>query len=276
MNKFTPFVKSFLPPFIYQKIKNNSKFSVTFKGRYSSWAEAANVSLGYDSSIILDRVLEASLKVQNGEALYERDSVLFNEIQYSWPLAAALGLTAGEYDGNLHVLDFGGALGSTYFANRNLIKSFKRVTWSIVEQQNYVKAGNKYFSNDILTFYDTIQDAKNQNPINCVILSAVLQYLENPYDIIAEICKLKPAYIILDQTITNNTENNSYHVQLTPSSIYKASYPCSSLSEKKLMNQMAPHYDLVAKFDSLDFPTLAQINSTFNGYIMKDKNEKFD
>ena len=41
------------------------------------------MSSGYDSQLILDKVLTSTLKVKNGEAAYERDSVLFDEIQYA-------------------------------------------------------------------------------------------------------------------------------------------------------------------------------------------------
>ena len=45
--------------------------------------------------------------MKNGEAVYERDSVLFDEIQYSWGLLAGLQKAALENDGKLCVLDFG-------------------------------------------------------------------------------------------------------------------------------------------------------------------------
>lgn len=44
-------------------------------------------------------MLEATLKVKRGEAVFERDSVLFDEIQYSWPVTAAL-----IRNGRLHLL----------------------------------------------------------------------------------------------------------------------------------------------------------------------------
>ena len=59
-----------------------------------------------------------AFKVKNGEAVYERDSVLFDEIQYSWGLLAGLEKAALEHDGKLCVLDFGGSLGSTYYQNK--------------------------------------------------------------------------------------------------------------------------------------------------------------
>ncbi len=59
-------------------------------GDYRIWDEAMVASTGYDSGIILEKTKAARLKVKNGESAYERDSVLFDEIQYAWPLLACL------------------------------------------------------------------------------------------------------------------------------------------------------------------------------------------
>jgi hypothetical protein len=52
--------------------------------------------------------------VKTGEAVYERDSVLFDEIQYSFPVIAALLRVASANKGKLNVLDFGGSEKSHY------------------------------------------------------------------------------------------------------------------------------------------------------------------
>ena len=59
-------------------------------GNYFAWEQACQDSTGYDSTVILERVQNALIKVKSGEAVYERDSVLFDETQYSWPLLACL------------------------------------------------------------------------------------------------------------------------------------------------------------------------------------------
>jgi hypothetical protein len=66
------------------------RFIYGFRGDYKNWSDAAKDSVGYDSDIILSKVLDSSLKVIKGEAAHERDSVTFERIQYSWPLLAGL------------------------------------------------------------------------------------------------------------------------------------------------------------------------------------------
>jgi hypothetical protein len=65
-----------------------------FSGNYATWAAAQNASTGYDSATILEKCKNALLKVKNAEVAYERDSVVFDKVEYSWPVLAAL-LRAG-------------------------------------------------------------------------------------------------------------------------------------------------------------------------------------
>src|SRR4051812_16031823 len=88
---------------------------ITFTGDYDSWEAAQKDSTGYNTEIILDRTCAALLKVKNGAAVFERDSVLFDQPQYSFGLMAGLLRAAMMNNGRLSVLDFGGSLGTSYF-----------------------------------------------------------------------------------------------------------------------------------------------------------------
>lgn len=86
---------------------------------FNSWADATAHSGGYDDEII-NKILVSARKVRDGEIAYERDSVIFNEIKYSWPLLASL-LLAAETKNNLRVIDFGGSLGTTFRQNSQFL-----------------------------------------------------------------------------------------------------------------------------------------------------------
>lgn len=90
-------------------------------GNFSSWNEAVIRSTGYDSQIILEKVKNSLLMVRDGMAPYERDSVIFSEVQYSFPLLSGLMWIAAQNNGRLNVLDFGGSLGSSYFQNLHFL-----------------------------------------------------------------------------------------------------------------------------------------------------------
>ncbi|MBI3006142.1 MAG: methyltransferase, TIGR04325 family, partial [Ignavibacteriales bacterium] len=150
-------VKLFLPPVLSKLFARNS-FSKSFTGNYSSWDEALAHSTGYDSPEILNTVTQALLKVKRGQAEYERDSVLFDSIEYSWPLLSGLMLAAAQNYGKLSVVDVGGSLGSSFFQNRKFLAYLKSVRWSVVEQKHFVEAGKAHFENSRLRFYSSLME----------------------------------------------------------------------------------------------------------------------
>ena len=84
MTKFKSIIKAITPPIIislFLKLKNSVQGQLIWSGDYKTWEDAQARCTGYDSEIILDKVKNSLLKVKNGEAIYERDSVLFDEIQ---------------------------------------------------------------------------------------------------------------------------------------------------------------------------------------------------
>ena len=86
-------LKHFVPPIfilIYRKIVPKKEKVGIWAGDFASWEEAQSNCSGYDSDIILEKCRNALLKVKNKEAVYERDSVLFDKIQYSWGLLAGI------------------------------------------------------------------------------------------------------------------------------------------------------------------------------------------
>jgi putative methyltransferase (TIGR04325 family) len=83
-----------------------SKNNTSFEGSYSTWQEADVLCNGYDNMEILQKILSATLKVKNGEAVYERDSVIFDQNEYSWPVLTGLMCAVAQKSGCLKVLDF--------------------------------------------------------------------------------------------------------------------------------------------------------------------------
>lgn len=246
------FNKLFKSKSIVRKIVDENKIS--FEGNYKKWMEALNNCSGYDSNVILSKVLSSTLKIKTGEAVFERDSVLFDHIEYSWPVLAGLLFAAARSQGNLNVLDFGGSLGSSYFQNRKFLKTLNQLQWSVIEQSHYVNVGKLHIEDEHLKFYTSIDECLFHNKPNVVLLSSVLQYLESPYDILNQIILFEPDLILFDRTCYQyGAERDQILIQRVPSSIYKASYPCWFFDEKKLLNFMDKGgYKLIEEFQSLD------------------------
>jgi putative methyltransferase (TIGR04325 family) len=262
-----------LPPVINRQLRRFvGGGAIRFEGPFGTWAEATQRSSGYDSQEILDKVLAATLKVKNGEAAYERDSVLFDEVQYSWPVTAALMYAAARNKGRLSVLDFGGSLGSSYFQNREFLKDLIEVRWSVIEQPHFVEAGRKYIQDERLRFFGSIDEYSKSEKADLVVLSSVLQYLDNPHEMLQTLLALDAEIIILDLTIVNSGLTDIPYIQKIPSNIYSAEYPAWSLSAQKLGESLAnANYQQVSTFKTLDFPALMEIKSEFKGFFYERK-----
>jgi putative methyltransferase (TIGR04325 family) len=252
-----------------------NEITVLFSGNYNSWNEVKEIAEGYDSAHILEKCKTSLLKVKNGEAVYERDSVLFDEIQYSWPLLAGLQRVALENKGNLCVMDFGGSLGSTYYQNKEFLNTLNKLEWCIVEQKEFVDCGKKYFEDEQLKFYYTVEKCISDHKPDVLVLSGVLQYLEKPYEWIEKFIALKIPYIIIDRTTLVKSERDILTVQNVPEGIYKASYPAWFFNIDRFIEQFK-NYATLASFDTHQGVVIHLENgltSTYKGYILKYRDD---
>ncbi len=247
------FFKAILPPFLIALIGKLKTNKYGWHGNYASWEEAQAASTGYDTNKILQAVRASLLKVKHGEAVYERDSVIFDKIQYSWPLLSGLLLSAVKNNGRLNVLDFGGSLGSTYFQNKKFLDQLDHVTWSIVEQPHFVDVGRKEFEDNKLKFYDTVDECVTKEQPNVLLLSSVLQYMEKSYELLDQILRYGFEYIVIDRTSFNLENKNKITLQVVPPSIYEASYPCWLFNENDFINYfISKQYKIIERFEGSD------------------------
>jgi len=247
-------IKQLTPPaFIHvaKRLRGNGPTgALGLSGDYRSWDEAMAASTGYDSDVILEKTRLALLAVKNGEAGYERDSVLFDEIEYAWPLLAGLMWVAARCGGALNVLDFGGSLGSTYFQNRAFVSTLPEVRWNIVEQSRHVETGKAWFEDDRLHFYADIAGCLAETQPNVVLLSSVLQYLERPYAILDQVLALPGEHVIIDRTPFWAGPSDRLCVQTVPPSIYPASYPSWIFSRQQFRSRLDDDWQCIVTFDN--------------------------
>ena len=272
--QLTTFAKDWLPPAIVRHLRRLPRLGggITFEGPFASWDEAAECSSGYSSENILEKVLAATLKVKCGEAVFERDSVLFDEIQYSWPVTAGLMWAAARNHGRLSVLDFGGSLGSSYFQNQKFLGGLQNVRWSVVEQPHFVEAGRQFIQDEQLVFYSTIAECVAAEKLNVVLLSSVLQYLEKPYAILDELVRSGVDIILIDRTSFYNGEEDLIAVQKVAEVIYPASYPLWVFSKKKIISHLSKTFSLVTeKLSPEDFVPFASGSFSFSGLVLNRK-----
>ena len=271
-------VKGITPPIVLNALRRitNSlgRDTVRFTGNFASWEEADRASTGYANPIVLERTRSALLKVKNHEAAFERDSVLFDRIDYPFPLMAGLLRAAAEKgsSSSLSVLDFGGSLGTTYFQCRSFLPSLRSLRWSIVEQPAHVTCGRSDFENDELHFYESIEDCLRVESPNVLLLSSVVQYLPKPYSFLAEVVRQGFENIIIDRTPFLSRGFDRLTIQRVPDWIYPAVYPCWFLSEHRFLEQFNGQYDLLTSFPALDTLQPDGDEAYFKGYIFKRTN----
>lgn len=216
---------------------------------FPDWGSACAAAEGYDSEAIATKVVEAARFVRDGRALWERDSALFYKEEYNIPLIASLMSVAAWNGGTLSVLDFGGALGSTYMQHRSFFAGLKLVAWHVVEQPHVVSIGKQEFSNDTIHFWPTMSECARRETIDVILFSSVLQYMEDPYALVAEAGALNPKALLIDRTPFSPV-GEKIIVQQVPESIYKASYACRLLDREKLKAAIPSTYHCLPEFPS--------------------------
>ena len=261
-------VKQCLPPFVLNFLKRF--LSKNFFVNYLSWETAEQMSKGYHSDNIIEKVRKSAKLVFNGEAMYERDSIIFNRIEYSYPLLASL-LFVSANSKSFKVIDFGGGLGTTYQQNRKFISKIKNVCeWRIVEQEKFVAIGKSEFTNKILSFYKTIEEA-NKDGVDVVLFAGSICYVKNPYDIMLKAKVIKAPYIIFDRTPITNEMKDTFAVQHVPPSIFKASFPIRNFNYNNIVKFFIDEYELIEEWVC---DLQADPNTTAMGFIFKRRTDE--
>jgi putative methyltransferase (TIGR04325 family) len=270
-------VRDCLPPKLlgaYHSVRNHRKAFSCYSGAYLSWEDARAATDGYDSPAILEKVVQGARAVRDGRAAYERDSVLFERREYSYPLLAALLRAAAAGGNRLSVLDFGGSLGSSYFQCRDFLSVVGELAWNIVEQPQWVAIGRQEFETEQLRFYRSPEECLAAQRINVVLLSSVLPYLEQPYAVLGDLVSRRIPHMVVDRTPVLDDKPDRLTVQHVPAWIYgrEASYPAWFFSRRKLVGAIETSYDLVAEFDALDGSAdLGDCRGISKGFIFQIK-----
>ncbi len=244
--------KSLCPPALLPLARRLVGRGLRFEVITGSWADALAASDGYDDPSILERVRAATQAVIAGQAAYERDSVLFHEPKVPFHIAATLLRSAALDGGRLDVVDVGGSLGSTYRQCRSFLARLEKISWNVVEQPRFVTAGRADFETDELLFNNSIDELAPSATPYTLLLSSVLQYLEEPYVMLERLATLPARHLMIDRSPVSTLDTDRLYIQRAPRSVYSAKYPCWIFSRKKLASALAPYWRLVADYSALE------------------------
>lgn len=219
-----------------------------FRGRYSSWSAAQRASRGYADTSITEKVIAAARAVRDGRALWDRDTVLFHEPAPNATLLRALRHVAAANGGRLNLIDFGGALGSTWRQNQPWLGDLAEIRWSIVEQDDLVAAGEREFASGPLRFYRSIAECRAAQHPTAILLSGVLAYLENPHALLRAIAEEPFQHLIIDRTGFVRRGPDRLTVQHVPPSIYEATYPAWLFNRRNLLAPFGAGWRIVEEW----------------------------
>lgn len=216
-------------------------------GDYSSWAKVSAKAGGYQTDAIIEKTRDSLLKVKTGAAVYERDSVVFDQKEYPYALITFLIYSASLNRKPLHIIDFGGSLGSTYYQVKDFLTPDICASWNVVEQEHYVSVGKQDFEDHRLKFYPSIEACLIENVIDFVLLSSSVQYLEAPHVFLQKLVNFNFDFLFFDRTAFNKAPYDRLTLQIVPPEIYTASYPSWFFHKQPFLDHFS-RYKLVAEF----------------------------
>lgn len=264
-------LRELTPPLLQRAVRRVRGGGLRFEGDYPDWDSAQRASGGYDAGEIVRRVFEAERQVKEGKAADARDGVLFDQVQFSLPVMAALARAAQARGDGLRVLDFGGAFGGLY----RQFRAFglrTRVEWTVVEQPAYVDLGAQHFQTGELRFSASLEDALADAPADVLLLSSVLQYLPAPHALMRRFADWGPAQVVIDRTPCSALARDILAVQQVPADIYRASYPCWIFSRERLLDSFRPRYAALATFSDGSGPWRAgAVSFELAGFLLERK-----
>jgi putative methyltransferase (TIGR04325 family) len=208
--------------------------SVRYTGPYVDWAEANAMTQGYSAPEILRTVRAACERVLSGQARFEQDGVAFDTEPMPDATIVALLLAAGLTGGRLSVIDFGGGLASHYLRWAPLLSRLPALHWCVVEQPHFVQAGRELFAGHEVVNFESELDRASLTKPTAIIVSSVLQYLDDPYRTLGQLVRLDAGVIAIGRTPFSRDDQPHFFAQHIPQQIYSASYPLQSLSAQRV------------------------------------------
>lgn len=277
---FTPpvIIKIYKKLFYNPEIVTQPEKKYGWFGKFESFDEVKKEAKGYEDQLIFNKALQSVMAVKKGKASFERDTVLFYKEEFIWPVVTCILHAHSQSKNQLQIIDFGGAFGSTYFQNRKFFSHLDNWKWTVVEQPHFVKTGKEQLQDEHLYFAINLEECYEASKKPILLLSSVLQYIENPYECIKYLLNFDFEHIIIDRNAFLQSEEERITIQKVPPEIYEASYPCYFFSESKFLKAFMEQYYIFAEFPSStdnDGITDDGIRIYWKGFylIRKPKNE---
>lgn len=213
------------PPLLWNGLRRFRQRDIGWFGDYSEWGQALQFEEGYATEEILERMKEVHIRLQSGAMSETPDPSLLGYL-----------LLASTILKPMRVMDFGGSLGRQYFRLRNVLDLGCHYTWSIVEQDNFVRCGQQIFANEQLRFYGDAATCMAAESPNVLLASNSLQYFSDPYAQLDSLLGGGIDYVIVHDLPVSLSGKERITIQRVDPNIYKATLVCHLFSESRLLS----------------------------------------
>lgn len=242
-----------------------------YSGHYATWEEAQADASADEPDAMIERTAEATAAVRDGEAAYEQDSVVMAAApRETAHLLDAIRAAAAWNDNRVHVVDFGGGLGSKYFWARRTLGLGVELRWTVVELDRHVTYGRDRFASDTLAFERAIEVVPL--PVDVVVCDSALQYLPDPAEGASALARTGAQAIVLDRLPYAASGRAEVTLQRIEASIYEAALPSWLLDEREITAAVeAGGYRLARRFE---YPRVYSRRAVFAGHVFTRTTEK--
>ncbi len=228
------------------KLFKKSIPDVSFLETTKTWEELESLQEGYSNKKILENYSEAlkDTKIKPDSAL------IYSSI-------ASIASYAYKNGGKAKIVDFGGGTGNFYYEIKELFPDLD-LEWIVIEQE-YIVDHFKKAKSEIKYF--TLDQYLDESDKKCdiLLLSGVLQYIQNNNNIIFKLqCHLTPQEIILDRTFYTYKGDRKLCLQHVNKDI---SYPAYLFNKEELYENFGRTWNQYKLFNEWQSPVRNLHNS---------------
>ena len=247
-----------LPPALLRLWRRIRRPRYGFFGSYGSYPEAAEVAggAGYSDPAMVDTLVQNQRRLAASPLPLTLDD---HWMQLQLGLAHAL---EGAPDGELRVLDFGGAAGTHYF---DVVRwrtragwPSGRLRWHVCETAAMAAAAGAALGDEELSFHHSLEELE-KGSYDLVYVSGSLQYVPDAEDTWERLAGLSHRWLVLNRTPFVPAPADLFAVQrvLVPGG-RPASYPGRFLAEAPWLQRIARTHELIVRWPERGAPTYVQ------------------
>jgi len=195
------FIKNLLPLFLYRILKKNfEKNKFTFVEKFSSYDAAR-------SSIKITDYINEDLELSKSTKFHQLEDFEFDHKHNLLPIIFSILEKINS------ILEIGGGDNPAllYIKKANINKN---IFSSVIEKKSFVKKFENKISNeykDKIEYKDNLNDIRNKK-YDVAYFGASIAYIQNHENLLMDIFKFNPTYIIISRTFFNNTDNEDFFV----------------------------------------------------------------